>query len=334
VVTTGGTSGVAAAVPFTPEVFDQVTMAMAFRAAILISERQGRPFEMAERIVMIGSVSSRYMGHIILERAGWVNLPATTPLDELVTQLNDLQPDSLSAYASVLVRLAHEQLAGRLRLDLGNLGSSSETLSPDDQELCISAFGVPVRNSYAISELGFVASTIGEDTFLVNEDHFLLEPLDPNLESSAAGQLSDSLAVTSLTNLAFPLIRYQLSDRVAVEPQPWPEYPMAGIRRIAGRTGDWLRIGETEVHPSAISAPLIAHPGVGLWQVQQLPDRLRIQVVATGQEQIDTDQLAAEIGNRLARTDAFAQVAVDVVDEIPTQGHAAKHRSFIPLADG
>jgi phenylacetate-coenzyme A ligase PaaK-like adenylate-forming protein len=332
IVMTGGTSGVAAVIPFKPDVFDEVTLGMGFRAAMQLSAVTGRPYVLPERFLLIGSASPRYMGYIIPERAGYEMLPATLPLDRIVAKLNSRQPDSLSGYASILTRLAQEQLSGRLKLQLHGLGSTSETLSQEDRELCARAFDVPVRNTYAVSELCFVGSTLGDATFLLNDDHFLVEPLDSNSEPVGEGDLSSSLAVTSLSNWAFPLFRYRLPDRVVLRRKPWPQFPMAGLEDVAGRSGDWLRFGSDEVHPSVFSAPLIAHPGVSLWQVQQGPTGVRVLVVSSGERSVDTGQLSVAITERLVQAGLEnIPVTVDLVPAIHSGGHAEKHKPFVPL---
>ena len=54
---------------------------------------------------------------------------AASPLPEIVARLNDLQPDVLVAYASMIRILADEQLAGRLRIAPRAVNSSSEVLT-------------------------------------------------------------------------------------------------------------------------------------------------------------------------------------------------------------
>ena len=58
-----------------------------------------------------------------------LGLSVTQPLPDLVARLNDFQPNHLNGYPSVIGLLA-EELAGRLRLQLDALFTSSEPLSP------------------------------------------------------------------------------------------------------------------------------------------------------------------------------------------------------------
>ena len=58
-------------------------------------------------------------------------VPATLPLARIVARLNDLQPDYLSGYASMVHLLTREAAAGRLRIAPRLVGTTSEPLLPD-----------------------------------------------------------------------------------------------------------------------------------------------------------------------------------------------------------
>lgn len=59
-----------------------------------------------------------------------LRLDATSPLGEIVDELNAFQPRLLVGYASALKPLAAEQQAGRLRISPQSVMSASEVLSP------------------------------------------------------------------------------------------------------------------------------------------------------------------------------------------------------------
>jgi hypothetical protein len=64
-----------------------------------------------------------------------VRLDAAAPLPDLVTRLNDLQPDVLIGYASMIRVLADEQLAGRLRIAPRAVNSSATDRETDRQSV-------------------------------------------------------------------------------------------------------------------------------------------------------------------------------------------------------
>ncbi len=68
-------------------------------------------------------------------------LTVTAPLPRLVGQLNANRPQALDAYPSIAALLGEEQLAGRLRLGLRALSTSSEALLPEVRKRLERAFG-------------------------------------------------------------------------------------------------------------------------------------------------------------------------------------------------
>ncbi len=72
----------------------------------------------------------------------FMGLPLTLPIQRIVAELNRFQPQYLNAYPSVAARLAEEQLAGRLRLSLTMMSTSSELRTPEMNERLVEAFGV------------------------------------------------------------------------------------------------------------------------------------------------------------------------------------------------
>lgn len=58
-------------------------------------------------------------------------LDAASPLPDIVARLNQIQPDVLIAYASMIKALAYEQLSGRLDIAPRAVNSSSEVLTAD-----------------------------------------------------------------------------------------------------------------------------------------------------------------------------------------------------------
>ena len=79
-------------------------------------------------------------------------LPATWPLARIVAALNEIQPDSLQGYASVIHQLAAEALAGRLRIAPRIVGTTSEPLLPEIREAIAATWGAPLFNALGTTE--------------------------------------------------------------------------------------------------------------------------------------------------------------------------------------
>ncbi len=81
-----------------------------------------------------------------------LSLPVTLPIERLVEVLNRFQPEFMNVYPSVAMRLAEEQLAGRLHLSLANMSTSSEMRTPEMTERIVEAFAVRPFDFYGTTE--------------------------------------------------------------------------------------------------------------------------------------------------------------------------------------
>jgi phenylacetate-CoA ligase len=91
----------------------------------------------------------------------------------------------------------------------------------------------------------------------LNEDHFLVEVVDPDtLQPMPEGELGE-LVITTLTKEAFPVIRYRTRDLTSILPgQCSCGRTGRRISRVTGRTDDMLVIKGVNVFPSQIEEVL------------------------------------------------------------------------------
>jgi len=120
--------------------------------------------------------------------------------------------------------------------------------------------GILATDNYGLSEVmgPGVAGECAECNGLhVNEDHFLIEILDPqSLEPVKPGDVGE-LVITTLTKEAFPVIRYRTRDLTRVLPETCPcGRTFRRIERITGRTDDMLIIKGVNVFPTQIESIL------------------------------------------------------------------------------
>jgi phenylacetate-CoA ligase len=120
--------------------------------------------------------------------------------------------------------------------------------------------GIKSTDNYGLSEVmgPGVAGECQECNGLhINEDHFLIEILDPEtLEPVAPGEIGE-LVITTLTKEAFPVIRYRTRDLTRLIPEPCPcGRSFARMSRIMGRTDDMLIIKGVNVFPTQIESVL------------------------------------------------------------------------------
>ncbi len=125
--------------------------------------------------------------------------------------------------------------------------------------------GILATDNYGLSEVmgpGVAGECLECNGLHINEDHFLVEILDPEtLEPVEPGEVGE-VVITTLTKEAFPVIRYRTRDlsRLITEPCPCGRQ-FVRMQRIMGRTDDMLIIRGVNVFPTQIESVLFAIEG-------------------------------------------------------------------------
>lgn len=264
------------------------------------------------RIAILGGASPTHMSRqgsatisVGLHRV--LALPVTLPLSHMVEQLNRFRPEYLNAYPSAALPLAEEQLAGRLRLSLEVMSTSSEMRTPEMTEKLTEAFGVHPYNIYATTEGLWGIDCERHEGIHLFEDVTLFENVDAENKPVPAGKPGAKLLVTNLYNLVQPIVRLEVSDVFTIDPEPCPcGRTLARAKEIEGRADDVLELaarggGEVAVHPIAFGQ-ITRDRGVREWQVIQEGPLLRVLVVpGSGTEGGDLEaRLRDAIFRRLA----------------------------------
>ena len=240
----------------------------------------------------------------------------TEPLPELVDRLNRFRPAHLSGYPSILARLADEQVAGRLRLSLETLTSNSEPLTPALRERFESAFDVRPYNFYATTE-GLYGHDCPQGSLHLFDDMCIVENVDENGDPVPHGEVGARMLVTNLYNRTQPLIRFEVTDMVAVEPEPCPcGRSLMRLRSLDGRAEEVLEICGVSVHPLQFSL-VTADPDVREFQVVQRGDGLRLRVSLRDGAGDAPARLRARLSARLAELGVERPVVeVETVDAL------------------
>ncbi len=215
-------------------------------------------------------------------------LDAATPLPDIVTRLNQLQPDVLIAYASMIRVLAGEQLGGRLQIAPRGINSSSEVLTADARAEATRAWKAPPFNVYAATETGGIAAQCDQHQGMhLFDDLVIPEVVDNDYRPVPPGEPGDRLLVTVLSSRTLPLIRYEMTDRVRLSSRSCPcGRPFPLMETVDGRTNDMLELpgrdgGTVGVHPVVFHRELDLLDATG-WQVRQREGQLDIQVAGAG----------------------------------------------------
>ena len=300
-----------------PAVFVQDAGAMAtYDALEAIRRPRLRPYDrildpwgVTERLVFVGAIGGHFASTVSIERLRRLNPLISTRL----RSISFLQPvgvpgrgvapelpDRGRDLSECRRMLAEERLAGRLRIAPKEIWTGGETLSPAMRAFVHKAFGCPVINSYGTSEFLSLASECSLGSLHLNSDWVILEPVDARGEPVPRGTPGVTTLLTNLANHVQPLIRYDISDRVALHPGTCACGCRLPMIDVEGRCDDSLLLGpagrsKTRILPLALSTILEEEAGL-----------FDFQLVQTGPAVLDlcTSQLgsAADDGLRRGRS--------------------------------
>ena len=117
-----------------------------------------------------------------------------------------------------------------------------------------------VTDNYGLSEVmgpGVAGECIERNGLHINEDHFLIEVVDPEtLEPVPPGKTGE-LIITTLTKEAFPVIRFRTRDLTMLLNDPCPcGRTFMRMGKVMGRTDDMIKVKGANVFPSQVEAVL------------------------------------------------------------------------------
>ena len=127
------------------------------------------------------------------------------------------------------------------------------------------ALGIIATDNYGLSEVigpGVSGECLERNGLHINEDHFLVEVIDPKTLQPVPPGRTGELVITTLTKEAFPMVRYRTRDLTSLRAGNCP-CGRTGRRmsRLAGRTDELLIIRGTKVSPAKIESLLFEIEG-------------------------------------------------------------------------
>jgi len=189
-----------------------------------------------------------------------------------VRLIADLRPEILTCTPSYAIRLGEALADAGLTPESGlSLRAGVFGAEPWTQEMRLrieALLGLRALDIYGLSEVigPGVASecVVAADGLHVNEDHFLVEVLDPATGESIPDGTAGELTFTTLTKEALPLLRYRTGDIAALRPGSCScGRTLVKMSKVTGRADDMLVIRGVNVYPSEIERVLLSEPAVG-----------------------------------------------------------------------
>lgn len=264
---------------------------------------------------------------------GGVRLGATVvPLSGGMTarqirMLVDLRPDILACTPSYAVRLG-EALA-EAGVDPASLALHSSVLGAEPwsdglRERIEKVLPIKALDIYGLSEIigpGVATECLeAQDGLHVNEDHFLVEVVDPHSGEPLPEGTPGELVFTTPTKEALPLLRYRTGDIAALTREACAcGRTLARMSKVLGRHDEMLVVSGVNVYPSEVERVLLADGRFAPHYQLVLDRRAATPRLLVACEQIGGDGASAdELEHSLADTLGLrARVCVLAAGSVP-----------------
>jgi phenylacetate-CoA ligase len=227
--------------------------------------------------------------------------------------IQDLRPDVLVCTPSYALNIADEARnqgldPRELSLRFAHFGAEPWT---EDMRIQIEReMGLLAFNNYGLSEVigpGVSGECPARRGMHIQEDHFIVECLNPDtLEPVAIGERGE-LVFTTLTRQAMPMIRYRTRDIAALDDSPCPcGRTTVRMSRVVGRSDDMLIIRGVNVFPSQIEEALLRVEGTAPHYLIEVDrpgtmDQVTVRVEIRPQDFSDKMSQLQELHDRIDR---------------------------------
>jgi phenylacetate-CoA ligase len=277
---------------------------------------------------------SRFLYPTMLDPAREARIfPAGRPIPELISGLNEYQPDRLVGYASIIQEVCAEARDGRLKIRPRRISTNSEPLFDEARAMALEAWGLNIHDTWGSVEVGLAACE-GESCsgMTLAEDFLIFEAVDAGNRRVAELARAEKVLVTKLYGTVMPLIRYELADSLIIDAGPNPDAPgCRRIREVKGRSDAWfVYSGNIRIHPMSFRGVLGQEPHISEYQVQQTPNGARVLAIVHGS--FSPAPLEEALVQALAEAGLpEAKVTIEPVAELPRHPETNKLKRFLPL---
>ncbi len=169
------------------------------------------------------------------------------------------------SYALMLAETAREMGVDSASLPVRVAFLGAEPWTESMRKQIETQLGIDALDIYGLSEVmgpGVSYECMEKSGLHVNEDHFIIETINPDTGENVADGEKGEIVFTSLTKQALPLLRYRTRDISILNNQQCAcGRTFTRMNRVMGRTDDMLIIRGVNVFPSQIETVLIETEG-------------------------------------------------------------------------
>jgi phenylacetate-CoA ligase len=229
----------------------------------------------------------------------------TTSVEKQLVIMRDFKTTVLVTSPSHAVNIAAslEQMkihAELLRLRLGLF--AGERWSDQLRKQLEEKFHITTSDSYGITEI--MGSGIAGECHLhngmhINEDHFIVEVIDPATLATVAPGQEGELVLTTITKEGFPLIRYRTGDITSVNPEPCAcGRTFLRMARVIRRTDDLIQYRGVSFFPAQVEQLLHDIDGISPFY----------QIILGREAGVDTLEIKVEVSDKISFLDGLKSV--------------------------
>jgi len=241
--------------------------------------------ELTARVATAGGVTAKDIAHMAfgyglftggfgmhagIERVGASVVPVSTGNTERqIMIMKDFGTTVLVSTPSYALHLAEvgESMGvdfAKLPLRIGLFGA--ERCNEKMRQEIESRLHISASDNYGLTEVmgpGVAGECHAKNGLHINEDHFLVEVIDPETGEQLPLGEKGEIVFTTLTKEAFPVIRYRTRDLTRLIPEPCEcGRTLVRMEKISGRTDDMLIIRGVNVFPSQVESVLAEIEGI------------------------------------------------------------------------
>ncbi len=226
--------------------------------------------DLVQMAFLYGMFTGGWGMHYGIERIGATIIPAGSGQTERhLLMMQDFGTTVMVSTPSYALYLAEQGEAlgtdfSSLRIRLGLFGG--EPCSDKMKEEIEARLGIRATDNYGLSEVmgpGVAGECECECGLHVNEDHLLVEIINPDTGEVLEYGEEGELVVTTLTKEAFPVLRYRTRDLTVLDPSRCEcGRTLVRMKKVRQRTDDMLIIRGVNVFPSQIEDVLFRIEGV------------------------------------------------------------------------
>jgi phenylacetate-CoA ligase len=173
---------------------------------------------------------------------------------------------------------------------------------PEELRRAIEAgFQIELASAYGITEVmgpGLAFSCGADGGLHFSEDHFYPEIIDPLSGAPVPPGTPGELVITTLSTVAFPLVRFKSGDRTSLLPEPCAcGRTLVRLGEVSGRVDPVFSVGGIKAHPDQVARLLTevlgGHPPRFAWQVASEEGLEILEIDLFLEEAIFSDEVKA-----------------------------------------